>query len=64
MILIAVGACCTDERANDLLVVSGFFVPYVNSACCYIVCHMCLQLMVMDKVDQPMSVALRCCIHN
>ena len=32
-----------------------------NSARCYIVRHMCLHLVVMDRVDQPMSVALGCC---
>ena len=33
-----------------------------NSApCYYILRHMCLYLVVMDRVDQPMPVALGCC---
>ena len=32
-----------------------------NSARCYIVRHMCLHLVVMDRVDQPMPVALGWC---
>ena len=32
-----------------------------GSARCYLVRHMCLYLVVMDRVDQPMPVALACC---
>ena len=55
--MIAVGARCTDVRANELLVIRGCCVYRTwNSARCYIV-----RLVVMDRVDQPMPVALGCC---
>ena len=58
--VIVVGARCADVRANELLVVRGCCVPYVSSRCC-IARHMCLHLVVMERVDQPMSIALGCC---
>ena len=59
---IAVGARCTDVRANEFLVVRGDAVYRTwNIVRCYIVRHMCLHLVVMDRVDQSMSVALGCC---
>ena len=63
--VIAVGARCTDVRANELLVVRGCCVYRTwNSARCYMVRHICSHLVVMDRVDQPMSVALGCAIIN
>ena len=56
------GARCTDVRANELLIVVRECCTLTwNNARCYIVRHMCLHLMVMDRVDQRMSVALGCC---
>ena len=59
--MIAVGARCTDVRANELLAVRDAVYRTWNSARCYVVRHMCLHLVVMDRVDQQMSVALACC---
>ena len=62
--IVAVGTRCTDVYANELLVVTGCCVPYVEQCpLLYSTSHtcVCIYLVVMDRVDQPMPVALGCC---
>ena len=55
------GARCADVRGNGLVVVRRCCVPACNDARYYIVRNMCLHLVVVDRFDQPMPVALGCC---
>ena len=63
--MIAVGARCTDYvRANELFMVRGYCLCTVRGVLRvdidYSTSHV-LALGVMDRVDQPMSVAVGCC---
>ena len=62
--VIAVGARCTDSCTRKRIISGQGMLCTVRGIVLVAVRHMCLHLVVMERVEQPMSVALGCCTIN